>query len=645
MASSEHPGGPLAKMPAWLRTKIEEDSQSAHDSGTNRFNTAAALAGVPEGERDDTVFRLACKLRNADVPKDVAEGLVLQAADNCDPPFPEDEALAKVANAYERYQPGTSSRNYGTDATDATDTRHQLRELSEAPPFPLETLPESCRRLVEEAAASIVCPPEFVAVPLLATLGSAIGMSRVVRLKQGWTESAAIYAAIVALPGTKKTPAFKEAAGPAHEKQAEYRREYREAKRAYEEQRADRREEDGEEDTDEELRPKPTLKRTVVEDTTVEALAVVLEDNPRGVLLARDELSAFVRGMDQYKNHRGSDRQFYLSAWSNSAVSVDRKNLDEPIFLARPFVGVVGSIQPGVLPELIAHRQGREGDGFLDRFLFSYPEPMLSRWSDEEISLEAVWAVQVLYDRLREELPLEHNDNGDPRPREVRLSEEALARFREEVDALREEMEEPDFSNVLRGPWSKLEAYLARLSLVLAMARVVRGPARAERVELEDVEAATSLVEYFKAHARRAYLQLYGESREDRLLADLTKILKENQGRWEDDPKKGWEDPASKLYDALKERGFDALPPRADELSKEILALASHIPVLRAERGKRGNERVLRIWLAEPPAPPAPGVRGVRDDRGAEELRLFFEDDHAAGAARLFGDEFVHPDF
>jgi putative DNA primase/helicase len=644
MASSEHPGGPLAKMPGWLRTKIEEDSRSAHGSGRERFDTAAALSGVPEGERDSTLFRLASKLRNADVPQDVAEGLVLQAADNCDPPFPEDAALAKVANAYERYQPGTSGRNYATDTTDATDTGHQLRELSEAPPFPLEALPESCRRLVEEAAASIVCPPEFVAVPLLATLGSAIGMSRVVRLKQGWTESAAIYAAIVALPGTKKTPAFKEAARPAHEKQADYRREYREAKKAYEEQRADRRGED-EEDTDEEQQPKPTLKRTVVEDTTVEALSVVLEENPRGVLLARDELSAFVRGMDQYKNHRGSDRQFYLSTWSNSAVSVDRKNLEEPIILATPFVGVVGSIQPGVLPELIANRQGREGDGFLDRFLFSYPEPMLSRWSDEEISLEAVLAVRWLYVRLREDLPLEHNDNGDPRPREVRLSGEALDRFREEVDALREEMEEPDFSNVLRGPWSKLEAYLARLSLVLAMARVVRGPARLERVELEDVEGATSLVEYFKAHARRAYLQLYGESREDRLLADLTRILKENQGKWEDDPKKGWEDPASKLYEALKARGFDALPQRPDELSKEIMALTSHVPVLRAQRGKRGNERVLRIWLAEPPAPPAPGVRGVRDDRGANEPPLPFESDHAAEAARLFGAEHTGPDF
>jgi len=615
---------------------LEEETRSGKNKGL--FDAAAALAGVPEGQRDNEVFRLASLMRAKDVARELAEGVVLFAARNCDPPFPEDEALAKVANAYERYQPNASRRNYGTDTTDTTDAGHRLRELSEAPPFPVEVLPESCRRLVEEASASIVCPPEFVAVPLLATLGSAIGMSRVVRLKQGWTESAAIYAAIVALPGTKKTPAFKEAARPAHEKQAEYRQEYREAKKAYEEHSPDQRtaaEDDAA--TADEPPPKPKLKRTFAEDTTVEALAVVLEDNPRGVLVARDELSAFVRGMDQYKSHRGSDRQFYLSAWSNSPVAVDRKNLQEPIFLARPFVGVVGSIQPGVLPELIANCQGREGDGFLDRFLFSYPEPMLSRWSDAEISPGAIMAVRWLYDSLREKFPLERNDNGDPRPKEVRLSDEALVRFRQEVDALREEMEETDFPNVLRGPWSKLEAYLARLSLVLAMARVVRGPARPERVELEDVEGASTLVGYFKAHARRVYLQLYGESREDKLLADLTKILKENQGKWEDDPTRGWEDPATKLYEALKQQGFDALPTRPDELTKEILALASHVPTLKAKRGKRGDERVLRIWLAEPPVPPVPGVRGVRDDRGAGELPLPFENDHVA--------EEIWPDF
>lgn len=48
----------------------------------------------------------------------------------------------------------------------------------------------------------------------------------------------------------------------------------------------------------------------------------------------------------------------------------------------RPFVGLTGSIQPGVLSELKNYRE----DGLLDRFLFAYPDPMPSRWSDDEIS-------------------------------------------------------------------------------------------------------------------------------------------------------------------------------------------------------------------------------------------------------------------
>lgn len=59
------------------------------------------LAGVGEGERDDHLFRLACYLRR--VLKDDREAvtmLVLTAAQNCTPPFPEADALIKVESAF-----------------------------------------------------------------------------------------------------------------------------------------------------------------------------------------------------------------------------------------------------------------------------------------------------------------------------------------------------------------------------------------------------------------------------------------------------------------------------------------------------------------------------------------------------------------
>jgi putative DNA primase/helicase len=338
----------------------------------------------------------------------------------CNPPFPEEEARQKIENAY-RYEPGTSGRFSPTDTTDAG---HRLRELSEAPPFPVEALPEPCRRLVKEAAGSIVCPPEFIAVPLLVALGSAIGTSRVARLKRGWTESAAVYAAIVALPGKKKTPALKVATEAARAKQGDLRQEYRDAKEDHEAEvrqwEADKKAAAKDGEPAPEQPQKPTMKRTVVDDTTVEALAAVLEGNLRGVLVTKDELSGWVRSMDQYKaGGKGTDRQFYLSAWSNSPVTVDRKNLEEPLFLLKPFVGVVGSVQPAVLSELTANRHGLEGDGLLDRFVFAYPEPMPSRWSDQEISAAAVMGARRLYEDLLTKLELDYQENGDPEPRTV----------------------------------------------------------------------------------------------------------------------------------------------------------------------------------------------------------------------------------
>ena len=94
---------PLASLPAWLLHAVT--APTATLNGDRPLDVAAVLAGVPEGERDITLFHLASKLRRAGVPRKWAERLVLEAAANCVPPFPERDALAKVASAYERYAP------------------------------------------------------------------------------------------------------------------------------------------------------------------------------------------------------------------------------------------------------------------------------------------------------------------------------------------------------------------------------------------------------------------------------------------------------------------------------------------------------------------------------------------------------------
>lgn len=96
-----HPAdGPLAPLPPWLL-----DLLTPAETFHTPLDTAAVLEGVPIGERDRTLFRLAAKLRHADVPFTFADRLISEAAANCDPPFDARQAHAKVLSAYKRYEP------------------------------------------------------------------------------------------------------------------------------------------------------------------------------------------------------------------------------------------------------------------------------------------------------------------------------------------------------------------------------------------------------------------------------------------------------------------------------------------------------------------------------------------------------------
>ena len=449
-----------------------------------------------------------------------------------------------------------------------------------APQFPTGALPKTVERLVTEAAAAIGCPPDAIALAALTTLGSAIGNSRVIQPKKGWVESALIYAAVIADPGEKKTPALKVALEPAKKAQAalkeKYQREEDEYKREQREYEVDKKDAAKAGLAAPPPPQEPAMDRTLVEDTTVERLAGIHAENPRGVVVIRDELSGWARAMDQYKQGgRGADRQFWLSAWSNSYVSVDRKSQPHPLIVSRPFVALFGAIQPGVLPEL---GDGRE-DGLLDRFLFAYPEAELSGWTDDEISEKAESSYASLHAKLRE-LYMPTDEYDDPDPVRIHLSPDAKVVMIEAINELRREMYAPGFPTRLRGPWSKLEAYFARLILILATARAADTEA-AERVETTDVLAAVVLLDYFKGHARRVYVGLHEQDPDERLAADIAEFLKERGGVWDGQP-----------AELLAQLESDHKPPRANELTKRLKALAAKTPGLDFEAGERWDKEL-----------------------------------------------------
>lgn len=576
---------------------------------------------ILKGGRNNSLTSLAGTMRRRGMCGDsIFAALMGENEAKCDPPLPKYE-VRKIAQGIERYAP--------------TDPFY---DVSATPRFPSEILPPTLRRFVEEASSSTVCPQEYIAVPMLTILGAAIGNSLVLRVKSDWIEGPTVYSAIVGPPGDRKTPALTKASSPAKRRQGEYQREYEQAMARYRslkrEWEAARRQASNEGITAPEPPVKPTMRRTVVDDITAEALAARLEENPRGVACVKDELSSLINGMNQYKSGKGNDQQFYLSTWSNAPHTVDRKGDQEPLMIPRPFVGIVGGIQPDILPDL---KKKDRDDGFVDRFVFAWPESIPGHWNDNELSDEAQAAYQEVYDRLCD-LPMDADENGRPVPRQVKFSPAAKQVFIEEHDALENEMNSSGLPKHLRGPWSKMKSYLGRYSLILAAVRWAEGEnygvAEGENygvgscqwigeyphVTERDVKAAAELIKYFKGHDHKVHAKLQGEKPQNLLGEALKSFLREQGG--------SWEGMTQEFFDIFRTRSTPGLPGGSGPFGKMIREIARRDDDLRLAKGHKGKNPIIKLSLSTPDTVAHEGVTDT-DTEGTDSTEGKNEAEHA----------------
>jgi len=392
-----------------------------------------------------------------------------------------------------------------------------LGEVPPVPPFPIDVLPAQLQQVVTEISRAANCPPDFVAVPMLALAGGAIGNSHHVAVKQSHIESACIYAAFVGRPGSAKSPALRMLSAPFIARQRELLRELRANN------------EPGQNLDDDEQGPRPLATRVMVADVTTESLMLVLTQNPRGVVMVRDELVELIAAFNQYRGGKGQDRQVYLKLWSGDAITIDRKSQDAgPLFLDRPFCGIVGGLQPAVLADFNGDKH--KNDGHLDRWLFCYPDDLPAvgeTWLEVADTTLAVWDTLV---RRLLALEMKYVD-GVPRPDVLRLDSDAQDAWQRFTESNAAEYNSADTPEILKGPWMKLKGYAARLALVLHMLRDGFDETTSTDVDGVSMAGAIRLVAYFKAHARKVYDALDADPALS-LARRLAAWLREEQRRW-----------------------------------------------------------------------------------------------------------------
>jgi Protein of unknown function (DUF3987)/Bifunctional DNA primase/polymerase, N-terminal/Primase C terminal 2 (PriCT-2) len=374
-----------------------------------------------------------------------------------------------------------------------------------APAFPLDVLPPILKHFVAAESALIGCDRGALAMSALAAVSGALDHRFALKLMRhgNWWASPRLWVLLVGDPSVKKTPIINCATSELDRPHASAWQKYQDDKAAYVAAGGD------------EKNFKAPPAKSVVYDTTIEKLGIILSKQDRGVLIKRDEISGWIGSMEKYSSGgRGSavDRAFWLKAFDGGPYTVDRVSRPD-LLIPNLSVSIVGGIQPGRLAEL----HGLTSDGLLQRFL-----PVLvsaSTFPDD--------APTTIYAERYGQL-LVHLTGLSPQ--KLQLSVDALG----PMEALRQslfdlEQHASGMTDGFQGFVGKLAGYAGGLALNLAMAadprRPIGSPISAAVVE----DVACLIKQYLLPHAFEFYSS--GASGGERLRVLASYILTSGKQR------------------------------------------------------------------------------------------------------------------
>lgn len=416
-------------------------------------------------------------------------------------------------------------------------------------PFPVDVLPSPLSNFTQAAADALGCDPAYVALPLLSTMAAAVGNSRRVRIKRSWTEPCVLWTVTIGRSGTMKSPAWELATRPLQSLDSLGIRQHNVAIEKYQEamscweadyaewKRAGRKK--GEPPPEKPIEPTPM--RCMCCDATIEGLIDVLRTTPRGVLLARDELSGWLSSFDQYKASKGADVGHWLSMHRAGAVTQDRKTSRRIIQVPRAAVSIAGTVQPGVLAAALAggavDKQSvgvHFSNGLTARLLLAYPPPQPKRWRESDLSDDITRRIDKLVLELRDLQMTTDDTTGEQYPSDVVLQADAKREFIRFFES--HAAEQMTLGDNLAAAWSKLEGYAVRFALLFHLVRVADGdPTAGDKVDLQDMQSGIALSRWFADEAARIYATIGGgldnlKGRREREHARLVEWIRDHGG-------------------------------------------------------------------------------------------------------------------
>jgi putative DNA primase/helicase len=396
-------------------------------------------------------------------------------------------------------------------------------------PLHPEMIPLPLRGWLMDIAERMQIPPDFSAAAAVVALGSIIGRGCGIHPKRhdDWLVVPNLWGAVVGRPSLMKTPAVSEAHRHLIRLESEAREAYLNATQEFEIDREIQKVkksaitddikkaarkgnavmiEDGREKLLALTLDEPKRQRFQTQDGTVEKIGELLNENPRGLLVNRDELIGWFRSLD--RDGREGDRAFYLEAWNgNRGFTYDRIGRGT-MDIAALCISIFGAITPGPLSSYVyqANRGGNGDDGLLQRFqVFVWPNAP-AEWKNvdrfpDTVEKNRAWEI---FKALSGDIPgaVMEEEAAIPALRFSPAGQEVFDSWRHELEMrLRSDH---GLTPALESHLTKYRKLMPSLALIFHLVDVADGNEPGP-VSEQAAFMATAWCDYLESHAYRLY--------------------------------------------------------------------------------------------------------------------------------------------
>ncbi|MVT71067.1 DUF3987 domain-containing protein [Bradyrhizobium pachyrhizi] len=386
-------------------------------------------------------------------------------------------------------------------------------------PLVPEMLPDGgIRDYVLDVADRQQAPPDFAAVTALCGLAAVVGNRVRIHPKQydDWEVVPNLWGAIIGRPSAMKSPAIKAALAPIYAIQDDLRKAWEEEVKSGQiddtlsglnakdvKKRAAKALQEGNRDEARDMLAglaagdddEPPCPRLIINDATVEKLGELLNENPRGMLLMRDELPGFLARMES-EEFQG-ERAFYLEAFNGDGHFTYDRIGRGTVHIENCTVSMIGGVQPSrIAPIVRGAMSGVTNDGLIQRLQMAVWPDDLGSWKWVDRSPNAL--ARIAYDKVFRDLY--DLVLGGASPAVLRFSANSQALFRDWMTEIQSDARSGAFSSTMESHLLKMPKTVASLALLFEL---IDGG----RSEVNETATLRALgwADYLRSHANRLY--------------------------------------------------------------------------------------------------------------------------------------------